>query len=167
LYSTECSASISFVLKKISDDKALILFNTIALIKDNGHISLKRMNLTTKQYHSRILGLISAGLIRKKQGHYYLTTLGKVVYNTHVVIGKALSYYWKMKAIESIQSSTGLKLACEDMQSLIESLIDNHQVRDILLKSLPNTMGFGNETIVSKKGHSTGRELSPSMALQK
>jgi hypothetical protein len=89
------------------------------------------------------------------------------VYNTHVVIGKALSYYWKMKAIESIQSSTGLKLACEDMQSLIESLIDNHQVRDILLKSLPNTMGFGNETIVSKKGHSTGRELSPSMALQK
>ena len=121
------------------------------------------MNLSTKQYYSRILGLISAGLIKKKQGHYCLTALGKVVYNAHTVIGKALSYYWKMKAIESIQSSAGLKLAREDMQLLIENLIDNHQVRDILLKSLPNTEGFGNETIGSKEGHSTGRELLPSM----
>ena len=164
MYRTVRSApSISFVLEKISDDKALILFNSIALIKDNSPIPLKEMNLSTKQYYSRILGLISAGLIKKKQSHYCLTALGKVVYNAHTVIGKALSYYWKMKAIESIQSSAGLKLAREDMQLLIENLIDNHQVRDILLKSLPNTEGFGNETIGSKEGHSTGRELLPSM----
>ncbi len=112
MYRTVRSApSISFVLEKISDDKALILFNSIALIKDNSPIPLKEMNLSTKQYYSRILGLISAGLIKKKQGHYCLTALGKVVYNAHTVIGKALSYYWKMKAIESIQSSAGLKLS--------------------------------------------------------
>jgi hypothetical protein len=164
MYRTVSNApSISFVLKKISDDKALILFNSIALIKDNGHVPLKEMNLSTKQYYSRILGLISAGLVKKKQGHYCLTILGKVVYDAHTAIGKALSYYWKMKAIESIESSAGLKLSREDMQLLIENLIDNHQVRDILLKSLPNTEGFGNETIGSKEGHSTGRELLPSM----
>lgn len=140
MHRTASSApSISLVLKKISDDKALTLFNNIALTKNNSHIPLKEMNLSTKQYYSRISGLISAGLIKKVQGQYCLTTLGKVVYNAHTVIGKALSYYWKMKAIESIQSSAGLELAIEDRQLLIESLIDNHQVRDILLKSLPNT----------------------------
>jgi hypothetical protein len=131
--------SISFILKKISDDKAFTLFNYIALTKNEGHIPLKEMNLSTKQYYSRISGLISAGLIKKKQGQYCLTALGNIVYNTHTVIGKALSYYWKMIAIESIQSSAGLELAIEDRQLLIKSLIDNHQVRDILLKSLPNT----------------------------
>jgi predicted transcriptional regulator len=130
--------SISLILKKISDDKALTLFNNIAL-KNNSHLPLKEMNLSTKQYYSRISGLISAGLIKKNQGHYCLTALGSVVYNAQIVIGKALNYYWKMKAIESIQSSAGLELAIEDRQLLIESLIDNHQVRDILLKSLPNT----------------------------
>jgi hypothetical protein len=165
MHGTERSTpSISFILRRISDDKALVLFNNIALSKDNGHIPLKMMNLSTKQYYSRILGLTSAGLIKKKQGHYYLTALGKVVYDTHAIIGKALTYYWKMKAIESIQSSAGLKLAREDMQLLIENLIDNHQVRDILLKSLPNIEGIENETIESKEGDSTGMEVSPSMA---
>ena len=136
---TELSTpSISYILKKISDDKALTLFNNIALAKDNSHIPLKEMNLSTKQYYSRISGLTSAGLIKKKQGHYCLTALGKVVYNAHTVIGRALSYYWKMKAIESIQSSAGRELAREDMLMLIQSLIDNHQVRDILLKSIPS-----------------------------
>ena len=137
MHKTEFSApSISYILKKISDDKALTLFNNIALAKDNSHIPLKEMNLSTKQYYSRISGLTSAGLIKKKQGQYCLTALGKVVYNAHTVIGKALSYYWKMKAIESIQSSAGRELAREDMLMLIQSLIDNHQVRDILLKSI-------------------------------
>jgi hypothetical protein len=131
--------SISYILKKISDDKALALFNNIALTQDNSHIPLKEMNLSTKQYYSRISGLTSAGLIKKKQGQYCLTSLGKVVYNAHTVIGKALSYYWKMRAIESIQSPAGLELAREDMLMLIQSLIDNHQIRDILLNSLPNT----------------------------
>lgn len=139
MHKTELSApSISHILKKISDDKALTLFNNIALAKDNSHIPLKEMNLSTKQYYSRISGLTSAGLIKKKQGQYCLTALGKVVYNAHTVIGKALSYYWKMKAIESIQSSAGSELAREDMLMLIQSLIDNHQVRDILLKSIPS-----------------------------
>lgn len=139
MHKTELSApSISYILKKISDDKALTLFNNIALAKDNSHIPLKEMNLSTKQYYSRISGLTSAGLIKKKQGQYCLTALGKVVYNAHTVIGRALSYYWKMKAIESIQSSAGRELAREDMLTLIQSLIDNHQVRDILLKSVPS-----------------------------
>jgi hypothetical protein len=59
---TEPSApSVSYILKKISDDKALTLFNNISLAKGNSHIPLREMNLSAKQYYSRISGLTSAG----------------------------------------------------------------------------------------------------------
>lgn len=131
--------SMSYILRKISDDKALTLFNNIALNEDSGLFTLKKMNLSTKQYYSRISGLTSAGLIKKKQGQYHLTVLGKIVYNAHAIIDKALDYYWKVKAIESIQMSAGEELARDDILKLIENLVDNHQVREILLKSLPVT----------------------------
>ena len=42
MHKTGSSApSISLILKKISDDKALILFNNIALIKNNSHTPAK------------------------------------------------------------------------------------------------------------------------------
>jgi predicted transcriptional regulator len=38
-------------------------------------------------------------LVAPKRGKYSLTLLGKIVYDAHPNIGKALSYYWKHKAI--------------------------------------------------------------------
>ena len=97
--------SITSILKKISDDKALTLFNSIAVSNGDRYIPLREMNLTTKQYYSRISGLMDAGLIKRHKGKYSLTLLGKVVYDSQMVIGKALDYYWKLKAIESIEMS--------------------------------------------------------------
>ena len=59
---------VSHILKKISDDRALILFNGIALSNGERYMSLKEMNLTTKQYYSRISGLLNAGLIKRHKG---------------------------------------------------------------------------------------------------
>ena len=58
--------SITSVLKRISNDKALVVFNSIAVSSNNDrYIPLKEMNMTTKQYYSRISGLIDAGLIKR------------------------------------------------------------------------------------------------------
>jgi hypothetical protein len=130
--------SITSILKKISDDKALVLFNSIAVSTDNERlIPLREMNLSTKQYYSRISGLVDAGLIKRHKGKYFLTLLGKVVYNSHMTIGKTLTYYWKLKAIESIEMSTS-GLPNEEKIQLINLLIDNHQIKDILMKSTSN-----------------------------
>jgi hypothetical protein len=130
--------SITSILKKISDDKALVLFNSIAVSTDNERlIPLREMNLSTKQYYSRISGLVDAGLIKRHKGKYFLTLLGKVVYNSHMTIGKTLTYYWKLKAIESIGMSTS-GLPNEEKIQLINLLIDNHQIKDILMKSTSN-----------------------------
>ena len=131
---TQRFPSITDILKKISDDKTLTLFNSIALSNGDKYIPLKEMNLTTKQYYSRISGLINAGLIKRHKGKYFLTLLGKVIYDTQMTIGKALTYYWKLKAIESIEISSNVRLPKEELTQLINALIDNHSIKDILIK---------------------------------
>jgi predicted transcriptional regulator len=131
--------SITSILKKISDDKALVLFNSIAVSPESErYIPLKEMNLSTKQYYSRVSGLSDAGLIKRHRGKYSLTLLGKVVYDIQMLIGKTLSYYWKLKALESIEMSSGTTLPEGELTQLINALIDNHQIKDILLKSICN-----------------------------
>ena len=127
--------SVADVLKKITDDKTLTLFNSIAVSNGDRYIPLREMNLTTKQYYSRLSGLMAAGLIRRKNGKYSLTLIGKIVYDVQINIGKALSYYWKLKAIESIEmSSSGARPPKEELIQLINALIDNHFIKDFLIK---------------------------------
>jgi hypothetical protein len=57
------------------------------------------------------------------------------VYDAQINIGKALSYYWKLKAIESIEmSSPGTRPPKEELIQLINALIDNHFIKDFLIK---------------------------------
>jgi hypothetical protein len=144
--------SIGTVLKKISDDKALILFNSIAVSSSNNDRSFppKEMNLSTKQFYSRISSLLKAGLIKRHRGKYVVTLLGKVVYDSQMIIGKTLSYYWKLKAIESIEMS-GSGLPNEERTQLINALIDNHQIKDILIKSISNPSIKSNSKIQSQQ----------------
>ena len=125
--------SITSVLKKISDDKALTLFNSIAVSNGDEYIPLKEMNLTTKQYYSRISGLLNAGLIKRHKGKYSHTLLGKVVYDIQMTIGRTLTYYWKLKGIESIEASNNPEW---ELAQLINALIDNRQIKNILMKSI-------------------------------
>jgi hypothetical protein len=132
--------SISLVLKKISDEKALILLNSIAGPDGDKSVyqlcQLKEMNLSTKQYYSRISGLMDAGLIKRLKGRYSLTLLGKVVHGSQMMIVKTLSYYWKLKVIESIEMSPNSDLPNEEIAQLIDALIDNHNIKEILMSSI-------------------------------
>jgi predicted transcriptional regulator len=124
--------SIVDILKSISDDKGLILFNTIALANGESEIQTRKMGLTSKQFYSRISKLTKADLIKRKYGRYSLTVLGRVVYDAHTTMGKALTYYWKLKAIESIETSPSVKLPKDDLAKLVDTLIDNQQIKDIV-----------------------------------
>ena len=147
----ETIPSITSILKKISDDKALILFNHIAVSNGNRYIPLREMDLTTKQYYSRISGLLTAGLIKRHKGKYSVTLLGKVVYDSQMIIGKTLAYYWKLKAIESVETSASVTtgLPQEERVQLINALIDNHQIKDILMKTI--SVSSESRTTVSER----------------
>jgi hypothetical protein len=128
--------SINYILKKISDDKALTLFNRIAISDGDTDISSREMSLSTKQYYSRISGLMNAGLIKRYRGKYFLTLLGKIVYESQMIVREALACYWKLKTIESIEMSSGAPLPEGELTQLINALIGNHQIKDILMRSI-------------------------------
>ena len=46
------------------------------------------------------------GLVKRENGKYMTTTLGNVVYEAVLMVGKALNYYWALKAIELFLSSS-------------------------------------------------------------
>jgi predicted transcriptional regulator len=93
------------------------------------------MNLSTRQYYSKLSGLMNAGLVRRDYGKYSLTLIGKIVYDAYLKICTALSWYWELKAIDSIEmSTTGTGLSKEELRQLINALIDNHFIKDVLIK---------------------------------
>jgi hypothetical protein len=114
------------------------------------------MNLTTKQYYSRISGLLSVGLIRRDKGKYSLTLLGKVVYDSQMTIGKTLAYYWKLKAIDSIEMSASVTSGIPEGErvQLINALIDNHHIKDILMKTI---------SVSSSESRTTVSERTPAI----
>ena len=130
------SLSVSDTLNAISDDKSLILFNTVALEASNSGILKTRLELTRKQYYSRMYGLVNAGLVTRKNGNYFLSSFGKVVYEALMLIDKGIQDYWKLKAIDSIESSPGSpQLPAEEYNRLIASLIEGNEIKDILIRN--------------------------------
>ena len=127
--------SVADILNAISDDKSLLLFNTIAITNGETEIQVRKMGLTLKQYYLRMAKLTKADLIRRKNGRYFLTLMGKIVYEAHMTIGKALNYYWKLQALESIQTSSPDGLPKEEISKLVDTLIDDYQIKDMLMKT--------------------------------
>jgi hypothetical protein len=128
--------STAVILKRISDDKTLSLFNFIAVSNGDREIPLKEMNLRTKQYYTRISGLLNAGLIKKQNRLYSLSLLGNVVHKLQLLIDKALDCYWNFKALESIAMSitADSKLPEKEMRILINELIHDDEIKNILTK---------------------------------
>jgi predicted transcriptional regulator len=123
--------SLVDVLKSISDDKSLSIFQLISDVNSNGEIILKKLGLSTKQYYSRISAMMVTDLIKRKSGRYYLTPFGKVIYCCLMIAKNALNNYYKLKAIESIEDSDSSN---EDFSKLVDALIDNQQVKEFLTK---------------------------------
>ena len=76
--------------------------------------------------------LSKQGLVARKNGKYYLTTMGKIIYELQNVIGIAVNDYWKLKAIDSLRIQD--QLPEDQVAKLIDTLVENQGLRDIILK---------------------------------
>jgi hypothetical protein len=121
------------ILDAISDKKASDIFRSIALANSNSDILITQLKLTRKQYYSRMSSLKKAGLVKIQKGRYFLTAFGKVIFSAQksleARIDNALSSYWKLKAIDSMEISPGL-----ERNKVISVLIDNQEIESLLLK---------------------------------
>ena len=59
--------TVADILDAISDARALAVYKTIASEKANSNLLITKMQLTRKQYYSRIPNMLKAGLVRNWQ----------------------------------------------------------------------------------------------------
>ena len=123
------------ILDAISDARALAVYKTIASEKANSNLLITKMQLTRKQYYSRISKLIKTGLVKRENGRYTLTSLGKVIYDIQITIEIALENFWKLKAIDSLQAADST-LSREEQTKVLDVLIQNDKIKEVIFAKM-------------------------------
>src|SRR5919202_5166208 len=123
------------ILDAISDARALAVYKTIASEKPNSNLLITKMQLTRKQYYSRISKLIKTGLVKRENGRYTLTSFGKVIYDIQITIEIALENFWKLKAIDSLQAADST-LSREEQTKVLDVLIQNDKIKELIFAKM-------------------------------
>ena len=123
--------SIEDILKAISDSKSLDLFSSIAQGSGESEILKETKGLSKKQYYLRTRQLLKTGLIKRMKGRFSLTSFGVIVYHAQLIVEKGMNNYWKLKAIDSIQSSA--EIGEHERMKLIKTIIDDSGIERILV----------------------------------
>jgi predicted transcriptional regulator len=113
--------------------KLLINENTLKILsqltgnnndRDGNTLSITKIDLTRKQFYTKLNELITKGFIKKEKGKYYLTTFGKIVYDLTSEyknkLGIVIEDYWKFKAIDLLDISD--ELTNDERHKIIEYL---------------------------------------------
>jgi predicted transcriptional regulator len=123
--------SVEDVLKAVSDSKSLDMFCSIAKGSVESEVLKETKGLSKKQYYFRMRQLLKAGLVQRIKGSFSLTCLGAVVYHAQLIVEKGVNNYWKLKAIDSIQSSA--EIGQHERTKLIKTIIDDSRIESILV----------------------------------
>ena len=123
---------IASIFKVLSNYHALSLFRAIAVERREPDLLRADLELTSKQYYSRISALTKSNLVQKKGGMLSLTSFGKLVYESQVTVEKGLEDLSKLKAIDSLEMSSGLSK--EECDNIVNILIQNREIKTILEK---------------------------------
>jgi predicted transcriptional regulator len=123
--------SVEDVMKAVSDTKSLDMFRSIAKGSIESEVLKQTKGLSKKQYYFRMRQLLKAGLVQRSKGSFSLTCLGAVVYHAQLIVEKGVNNYWKLKAIDSIQSSA--EIGEHERMKLIKTIIDDSGIESILV----------------------------------
>ena len=78
-------------------------------------------------------------MVKRIGGKYRLTSFGKVISSAQLKveteIETAIKHYWELKAVDSITLKSGeaKELPLEERQRIIDNLIDNQEIKYILV----------------------------------
>ena len=76
--------------------------------------------------------MLQVGLVKRNKGSFSLTNFGAVVFHAQLVIEAGIKNYWKLKAVDSIQS-TG-EIGEQERNMLIKTILNDNTIEKILVK---------------------------------
>lgn len=124
--------TVGDLLKAISDDKSLCIFNTIGLAQNHdSDILIRNMGLSRKQFYLRVSRLMQLGLVDRYGRRYNLTSLGKILYYVQLVIGNALMDQWKLKALDVLKIFEN-SIPVDEQKKIVDSIIDNEKIKEMI-----------------------------------
>jgi predicted transcriptional regulator len=123
--------SVGDIIQSISDSKSLNLFCSIAKGNMESEELKDTKGLSRKQFYTRTSQLLKQGLIQRNKGSFSLTSLGIIVYHAQLVIEAGVNNYWKLKAIDSIESSG--EIVEQERVKIIKTILDDNTVQNILV----------------------------------
>ena len=136
--------SITNVYNALSNEYSIRLFPSIANSNNGTQFTMKDFTLSKRQYQERSNDLRSAGLIFKLKGKYNVTSFGKVIFSLVKMLDKATKEHWKLQAIDVMNSA---KAKGTDNSKVIDILLDDVEIKEILLKDLTNGYQRSGSTI--------------------
>ena len=123
--------SVGDIIHSISDSKSLDLFRSIAKGSVESEVLKETKGLSRKQFYTRTSQLLKPGLIQRSKGSFSLTSLGIIVNHAQIVIEAGVNNYWKLKAIDSIESSG--EIVEQERVKIIKTILDDNTVQNILV----------------------------------
>jgi predicted transcriptional regulator len=125
-------ASTRDIFNAIANEKALALFDAIAVSECDSEMLITKVRLSRKEYYSRISRLVKAGLASRQRGTYSLTMLGQIVYQAQLAIDHAVDISPKLKAVDMLKSSSNIPEG--ERNKVISFLLSNELNKNILLQ---------------------------------
>lgn len=125
--------TLAHIMDTLSDDKSLALFNTIALNGGNSTLLISKLSLTRKQYYSKVSRMIKNGLVKRSNGRLFLTAFGKIIYQAHLTMGQAIEFYWKLKAVDSLEITD---IPAERYDEIVQHIIGYGDMAKFITKSI-------------------------------
>jgi predicted transcriptional regulator len=119
------------IIQSISDSKSLDLFCSIAKGNMESEELKETKGLSRKQFYTRTSQLLKQGLIQRNKGSFSLTSLGIIVSHAQLIIEAGVNNYWKLKAIDSIESSG--EIVEQERVKIIKTILDDNTVQNILV----------------------------------
>ena len=128
------TSDTSQVLIVLSDPKACQILETTYVANEEGvegHIIANHANLSPSGFSRLMLSLREKNMIEKKNQRYFITFLGKTVYNARRILQKAIDNYHKLIVIDLLEEQH--QIPEPELKRIIEICIEDHQLKDILI----------------------------------
>lgn len=121
------------ILDLISNTKVCYILKTVYAANNcgiKGQAITEQAKLPPVKFYPLMSMLQEESLIEKRNRKYFITFLGRVVYNAKRLVEKAVNHQYELKVIDSLKEQQ--ELPEPDLQKIIDTLIDDHQLKDIL-----------------------------------
>ena len=116
----------------LSDTNVCDVLKTVYAADNSGVDFANQAKLPPTKIYPLMSMLQEHHLIEKRNQKYFITPFGRAVYNTKGLIEKALRHYCKLKVIDSLKEQQDIPVS--ELHKVIDTLIDDYQLKDILIK---------------------------------